>query len=119
MMDKNNKEKKMLKDFADNRLNSNIYQFPEIDLFADTYYICRDDNVEYIREYDFDTVLELRKELEHLWKGDNRMAEIIQPIIVAAMKNKPMCENLSQDRNTKSKQVQDQSEKLLAYIYNF
>lgn len=119
MTDKNSKEKKILKDFAADRLHRNKYKFPEIDLSADSYYICRGDDQEYIREYDFDTAPELRKELEYLWKDDNNMAGLIQPMIVAALKNKPLDENLSIDKNMKSKQTQDQSEKLLAYIYNF
>lgn len=118
-MDKNDREKKLLKDFAANSLNNNIFKFSKIDLLTNSYYICRDDKDEYIREYDFNTAIELREELERLWEGDDRMMELTQPMVVAAMKNKPLDENLNVDKNVESIQVQEQNEKLVAYIYNF
>lgn len=69
---------------------------------------------EYCREYNFQTLPELRSELDAMWEGDDVMKEIEKPVLVASMKNKPKMKEQSGYNNRKEKR-----EQLKPFIYNF
>lgn len=62
------------------------YQYSKTD--QDSYFMIQGDT-NYIREYGFESIAELRTELGNMWFGDVCMEEMIKPVAVAAMKNEP------------------------------
>lgn len=85
--------------------------FTKIDKNQESYYEKYEDR-EYLTEYTFQTVPELRKELQKLWQNDECMKQIETVVIVAAMKN---CTKMYEDNDTN--EVMEQQ--LKPYIYNF
>lgn len=108
-MDKNEKEKNLLYEWAVTSKES--YSFPMIEKEKESYYIKRDTSV-YIRAYGFETLPELKMELEELWKG-REIGQALIPILVSAMKNKPT-ENRS--LNEKKEIKESSKEKMPSYI---
>lgn len=114
MIDKNKNEKCIIEEFAIKNVDNKMYSFPEIDILADSYYIHRK-KAAYIREYSFDSFMEVNKELESLWSDNTYMSDIIPSIAVAILKNRPVENNYS----IKTTDNCIEREKLPAYIYNF
>lgn len=113
-MDKCKREKDKLYEFACNS-EENYYALKEFDIKS--YFIKRKDH-DYMREYGFETLPELKKELELLWGQDVLMQKCMQTVLIAAMKLKPteqpdIKDGLSQQTKGKHK------EKLSPFIYNF
>ena len=114
-MEKNEKEKQMLYEWG--KKNQSKYSFQKIDKEIDSYFIKRKTDfreVPYIKEYGFETVLELDKELESLWYMDEVLGEMRKVIGVAAIKNKPLV--ATKESETKKTEIQNQ---LPTFIYNF
>lgn len=112
-MGKNDKEKMMLSEWGIKNFSNDI--FSQIDTEKKSYFVRRTDEL-YIREYAFETLPEVMKEINALWENDEMMEEIKRIIGVAAMKNKPV-------RTVEKKQQEDgqvdKEERLPAFIYNF
>lgn len=120
-MDKNVKEKKLLKDWHNNVTNcTDIYKFPEEDHNISSYFIRRNDtdNPMYLMEYDFETLPQLREKLSEMWENEDYMQMIITPVLVAAMKNKPHKRDETGHENTNEEAV-NCGETLPDFIYNF
>ena len=118
-MNKNEREKKILYEWG--LQNKEEYRFNGIDREKESYFVKRDEDVgSYIREYGFETLPELMRELDVLWGEDEVMSRIKRVVSIAALKNKPtkaiqeevMMDNLDK----KSRETED---KLPAFIYNF
>lgn len=93
------------------------YSFDKIDVQKESYFI-KSEPREYIREYHFETLPELKEELTKMWTGEKDMESIMQAVLVAAFKNKPM--NSSDSGMVSSGQnTPNNGEKMPAYIYNF
>ncbi len=112
-MDKNDKEKQMLYEWAVNDYSKDV--FLHSDHRRDSYFLQRTENL-CIREYMFETLPELMEELNILWENDEIMESIKRVIAVAAMKNKP---TKSDDENGQKNGQEVTDEKLPTYIYNF
>lgn len=112
-MKKNEKEKQMLYEWGVKNYSKDIFE--NTGDVKESYFGQRSDN-SYIREYSFETLSELMKELDMLW-GDNAKMETIKKVIgVAAMKNKTVkIENVEQQIKVQA----DPEEKLPEFIYNF
>lgn len=84
----------------------------------DTYFIKRDENDHaYIREYGFETLPDLKKELDKMWNNDEVMQNCMQTVLIAALKSKPIDKDKKEDE---VKQSETQNEKKLSpFIYNF
>ncbi len=124
-MKKNEKEKQMLYDWG---LQNNLqYHFPIIEKEKNSYFIKREGDSDrhlYIREYGFEVLPELMKELDLLWENDAVMGSAKKIVGVAAMKNKALEHTMKQDNDDKaaieeSIKESDDKEKLPMYIYNF
>lgn len=63
-------------------------QIPAIDKNADTYYICSELSSR-ICPYDFNTIVELRNELEKLWKDNETMKKLIPVVLASVFKLRP------------------------------
>lgn len=74
---------------------------------SDSCFVMREDGG-YIREYGFETIAEVKKELESMWLGEAYTEEMIKPAAVAAMKHQP--------QNAEAK---DKRESLDEFIYIF
>lgn len=85
------------------------YRFPEIDIDKDSYFIKRENNVAYIKEYTFETLPELKAQLKEMWSDKEYLQDILQVVLVAAMRNKPH----------EIKEDETKDEKLPTFIYNF
>ncbi len=113
------KEKELIYEWAC-RYNSKEVEnviFPLIDRSAKSYFVKREKQEEYLHEYDFQTLPELRTLLETMWQDEDDMDAVIKPVLVAAMKNKiEVCQDI--DREHMSEHLKD-TEKLQPYIYNF
>lgn len=112
-MGKNDKEKKMIYEWG--AANYDRYQFTEINGNTGSYFQERGD-YNYIREYYFDTVSELKDELNSLWEGEAYMESIIQAVLVALMKNKV---DESKTLESIDEEKPENPERMPAYIYNF
>ena len=64
------------------------YRFTGVDKNTKSYFATHEEK-EYIREYGFETIVEVKTELEKMWSGNRRMEEIIKTVAVATMKNEP------------------------------
>ena len=85
--------------------------FTKIDKNQESYYEKYEDR-EYLTEYKFQTVPELREELQKLWPNEECMKQIETVVIVAAMKN---CKKIYENNNIN----EVMEEQLKPYIYNF
>lgn len=57
----------------------------------DSYYVLQDKH-EYLTEYDFETVPQLKEMLDRLWENEWYMQDIEKTVLAAAIKNKPNLE---------------------------
>lgn len=115
-MNRNEKEKQILYEWGKN--NSAVYCFQKIDKEKESYFIQRDAGEEkgiYIREYGFETLPELVKELDTLWDCNKEMQSIKKAVEVAVFKNKPSKMEPEDKRITDK----NEEEKLPEFIYNF
>lgn len=111
-MDKNKKEKELIQEWGIKNQNNSYFQV--IDKSADSYF-SKIDHANYLREYGFLTLPELRAELDALWTNDEIMDQIKKIAGVAALKNKPV-----KISNEESKSETKETErKLSAFIYEF
>lgn len=117
-MDKNNREKEMLYQWA--KSNSGNYCFQEIDRTKGSYFEQRDHDTyssQYIREYAVESLPELTKELDILWADNETMCQIKKVVAVAALKNKPVQQEVRSETKTENKA--ETKDKMPAFIYNF
>lgn len=68
--------------------NEGNYSYTKVDKNIESYFV-KYDRKEYIKEYGFETIVELKEELTQMWLGAKYMEEVIKPVAVAAMKNQP------------------------------
>lgn len=113
-MDKCERERALLEEWA--KRNACRYQIPQSDAASETYFVPVSDS-NGIREYNIDTLPDIREELENMWHDDMHMQEIIKIVGVAAMKNKP--KNISFDRRDECRNSDSTQEQLMPFIYNF
>lgn len=117
-MDKNNREKEMLYQWA--KANSGDFCFQEIDRSKESYFMQRNfdvDSGQYIREYAIETLPEFMKELDTLWRTDEIMCQVKKIIGVAALKNKPV--KLEKQEESGLEYKTELKDKLSVFIYNF
>lgn len=110
-MDINKKEKELFANWH-KQSGNDAYAFPGFEDDSESFFI-KHNNDNYLMEYDFDSLPELKEKLQNMWQGQECMEKIITPVLVATMKNKPD-ENLSDDV-TKD----DDRSNLPEFIYNF
>lgn len=117
-MDKNDKEKKLLYNWAVKNCSS--YRFQQIDKSKESYFMQREcmDEDSSIREYAFEDLPEFMEELNALWGDDEVMKQIKKVIGIAAIKNKISSSTVADICND-SGSNSDNIEKLPMYIYNF
>lgn len=108
-MDKCKREKDKLYEYA-SMVSQNYFVQNESD--TDSYFFKREE-CSYIREYGFESVQELKEELNHMWDQDEIMQQCIQTISIAAIKMKP-----NEEIEDESKDTKNIKEKLPSYIYN-
>lgn len=108
-MDKSKREKDRLYEIACTNRKS-YYDWKACG--NDSYFIKRDNDV-YIREYAFDTIPDLKEELNRMWNQDEILQSCIQPVLIAAFKLKAM------DKAEKEDKELLLTEKLPPFIYNF
>lgn len=116
-MDKNDKEKQLISEWC--AKNISAYNFQTIDKSKKSYFIQRESNAAenlYIREYGFETLPELIKELDALWEDNKVMDSVKRVAGIAALKNKPSMEIQNTIAEEDKKGIED---KLPAFIYNF
>lgn len=119
-MGKNDKEKNLLQEWGTQ--NNVKYCFTDIDKERKSYFISREGNeTPYIREYGFETLPELTKELDSLWGGDlgEIMAQIKKIIGIAVLKNKPGKVISSEVKESTHEIKKETEDRLPAFIYNF
>lgn len=118
MQDINKGEKERLYQWACEYHTKEIEEryFTRIDKECESYFEKRDPKEKYGREYVFQTIPELRKELEIMWDGDETMEQIMKAVLVASMKNKPMPE---ENNDTAASNPEELKEQIKSYIYNF
>ncbi len=115
-MDKCKREKEKIYDWAGGTDNiEHSEKFTKIDNSMESYFIPRDVS-EYLVGYNFETMPELKRALEKLWQNKPYMQNIIQVVLVSAMKNKPVKIN---EEKEQIKAPLDHEEKLPVFIYNF
>lgn len=117
-MDKNDREKNMLYQWAESNGSDNSFQ--KIDKAAESYFDKRTDvanDDRYIREYSIESLPELMKEIDTLWGTDEVMGQIKKAVGVAALKNKPVKPDSGE--KTKAENKPESKDKLPAFIYNF
>lgn len=113
-MDKNQKEKEFLCNWHEKvKSDGGSYNFPGIDTDAESYFVRREES-EYLKEYNFETLPQIKSELDKMWEGQDYMQEIIKPVLTAAMKNKPTEEQKINDGDVNSK-----CGEIPVFIYNF
>lgn len=77
----------------------------------DSYYVLQDKH-EYLMEYSFETVPQLKEMLDRLWENEQYMQDIEKTVLAAAIKNKPKRE---EQNNIKK----DEDGYMPEFIYNF
>lgn len=80
----------------------------------ESYFIKREES-SYIREYGFQTLPDLKAELEKMWSMDETMQKCMQPVLIAAIKLKPADGVVNDDCHPQKRN----DEKLSPFIYNF
>lgn len=114
-MDKNQREKDFLYKWASE--NSNKYCFSGMDQEKESYFIKREEKPNsYIREYKFESLPELKRELDILWGNNDTLEKVKKIIGVAALKNKP---SVIIQEQVKAEEKRDTGDKLPVFIYNF
>lgn len=93
-----------------------VEYFTNIQKERESYYEKRDPLEKYGKEYTFQTMPELRRELELLWDGDEVMEQILKTVLVAAMKNKPLPGTEGEGQEASPREVKEQ---IKPFIYNF
>ena len=91
---------------------SEMIFFTDIDKELDSYYTLREPN-QYYREYDPQSIDDIRKELLGLWKDRSSFTEIIDVVAVSAIRNKVLPAHVVQ------KSESQKNDELKPYIYNF
>lgn len=77
----------------------------------ESYYVLQD-NREYLLEYGFETIPQLRKMLDRLWENELYMQDIEKTVLAAAIKNKPKQEeSMCAERDTQGHMPE--------FVYNF
>lgn len=114
-MDKNAKEKELLKKWAESIHKNADFLCEEntASCFAK-----RGTDEKYIWEYGFESVSELKELLEKQWEKDDHMEEILTPVLAAAIKNKPRTGNAGSEECSRQ-EISDDRGMLPVYIYNF
>lgn len=108
-MDKCEREKEILYNFKLENAGNLHCQFYEKDQNADSYFeLCEEED--YLAEYHFETLPQLREMLLKLWKNEEEMKSVMNPILAAAMKNKPLSDESIIKRTEDGMQT---------FIYNF
>lgn len=116
-MDKNIKEKERLFQWACKYNSTEVMEniFTPIDQNQDSYFTKREENENYLREYQFQQLPELRNELEKLWHEEAYMMEIMTTVLAGVYKNRiEICEESGQAVT----EIKD-TEELSPYIYSF
>ena len=109
-MDKCVREKESLYNFKLENADKLQCQFYEKDSNVDSYFEMYEEE-DYLLEYNFETLPQLREMLIKLWKNEEDMKGELKPILAAAMKNKP-----SRDEGLAIKRAEDGMQ---TFIYNF
>lgn len=107
------KEKENIYNWACNASPKEESCFSIINKCSESYYEKREDE-HYIKEFSYQTLPELQRELEEIWENDENMNDVMRYVLVAAMRNKPSMEL----RETKKEVIGDNSQ-IKPYIYNF
>ncbi len=117
-MDKNEKEKRLLYEWAcrydSDEIKKDIFSAFMQDV--DSYFVKRKKEDNYLCEYEFQTVPKLRAELEKMWSDELYMDVVLKPVLVGSFKNRVA----TREENTN--EVFDDIQKkegLSPYIYNF
>lgn len=84
----------------------------------DSYFIKRDDDV-YIKEYGFESLPDLKEELNRMWDQDEIMQNCIQPVLAAVFKLKPKGKMEDKESSKELPHTEKREEKLPPFIYNF
>lgn len=113
--DRNQGEKEKMYQWACDNHTEELEEkyFTKIDKTCESYFEKKLRQETYCREYHFQTMPELRSELEVMWEKDEMMEQVEKAVLVAAMKNKP---RLRFDGQSKREVRTDQ---LSSFIYNF
>lgn len=114
-MDKNVREKEALYHLELSGTENIKESFAEVDYKLETYFSPKEEK-EYLMEYDFDSLPQLKEKLNLLWENEEGMKGIVQTVLVAAMKNKPTRE-VKETRNIENSE--NNEGELPAFIYNF
>jgi len=109
-MDINKKEKELFANWY-KQAGNGTYAFPKFDDDSESFFT-KHNNDNYLMEYDFDSLPELKEKLQNMWQGQECMEKIITPVLVAAMKNKPQ-------KDVCEKQSEVKSGDMPTFIYNF
>lgn len=91
--------------------------FPGFEPFAESYYEKIVENENLVYEYGFETFAELKKQLDKMWQEEMIMEEAALISAVAAMKNKPLEENMSQSAAVSG--CQEGEFEIPEYVYVF
>lgn len=83
------------------------YQYAKKDENIESFFTLHDGNA-YMKEYGFNTIVELKTNLKDMWSVDSNMQNIIKTVAVAAMKNKP-----------NDLEINDDNKELNEFIYIF
>lgn len=76
--------------------NSGSYYYPKATEVVESCFQIRE-GMRYIEEYEFETIVDLKRKLAELWLGETYMDSVIKPVSVAAMKRKPSGEEMKDD----------------------
>ena len=75
---------------------------------------------EYIKEYAFDSIIELKKELTQLWQNEDFMREFIPVVLAAVFKKRKNNSDAEKRMPLEKKPTESESSGgLPTYIYNF
>lgn len=109
-MDKCIKEKESLYQLRLNGIDKITDSFHRFDSNEDTYFMAYPER-NYLMDYYFETLPQLREKLSDIWKNEEYMKDVLKTVLSAAMKNKPV--------ETDDIVRQDIEETIPTYIYNF
>lgn len=114
-IDRNQSDKEKMYQWACDKHTEELEEkyFTKIDKACESYFEKKLSQETYCREYCFQTMPELRSELEAMWGNDEAMEQVEKAVLVAAMKNKPRvkCDGQSE------REVQ--TDQLSPFIYSF
>ena len=118
-MKNNRKEQEMFYHWAlthHDELTEERY-FPKINPERSSYYEEPQEIYPYCHEYSYETVDELKKQLEKMWGNDKTIEQILTAVVVSAFKNEP--ENYREDCSKSKAQENATQNELTTFIYNF